>query len=197
MTNDAYSRVWEQGRPVYLRLPRDGYQNNDDIKALLTQPDEFLTGVKTLLEGLYQQLNPLIAPEGWLDYIAWLNGWSDEYWDALWTPAIKRALIVISNRVWSGLGQLSTLELILDTHGIEHRIWASTSLQLSFTLPATFHTPKGVVYIRLPLKYVRSSYWFKEAKRSRNNFIPCVLLSDAVYEYFYLGYSNLGEPMFS
>jgi hypothetical protein len=195
--SNAYSTPWDKGRPVFLRLPRDGYQNNPDVEALLTQPDEFLTRTKTLLETLYQRLDPLVCPVEWLDYLGWLNGWSAEYWDTLWTPEVKRALIVISNSVWGGLGQQQILGLVLSTQGVEHRIWTAKSLQLPFTLPGTMDTPKGKLFIRVPLKYLRNGRLFKEAERTRTNFVPCVISSKVTYEYFYLGFSALGEPLFS
>jgi len=194
---NAYSMPWDKGRPVLLQLPRDGYQNNPDVAALLTYPDEFLTATKTLLETLYQKLDPLVCPVEWLDYLGWLNGWSAEYWDTLWSPTVKRALIVVSNSVWAGLGQQQILELVLGTHNIEHRIWAAKSLQLPFTLPGRLDTPKGKLFIRLPLKYLRGSQLFKEAERTRLNFVPCTIVSKVTYEYFYLGYSAVGEPVFS
>lgn len=195
--SNAYSRAWDNGRPVFLNLPRDGYQNNPDVEALLTQPDEFLTSTKVLMETFYAKLNPVDCPEGWLDYLAWLNGWSDEYWDTLWKPSVKRLLIALSNTIWKGLGQKQTLELVLTTHGVINRIWASQSLQLPFVMPGKLDTPKGVLYIRLPLKYLRNSLEFREAERTRKNFVPCVIRSQTTYEYFYVGYSALGEPMFS
>lgn len=195
--SNAYSAPWDKGRPVFLRLPRDGYQNNPDVEALLTQPDEFLTRTKLLLETLYQRLNPAVCPVEWLDYLGWLNGWSAEYWDTLWSPEVKRALIVISNSVWSGLGQQQILELVLLTHSVEHSIWSAKSLQLPFTLPGVIDTPKGKMFIRVPLKYLRNGQQFKEALRTRNNFVPCTIYSKVTYEYFYLGFSTVGEPVFS
>lgn len=195
--DNAYSRPWDKGRPIFLNLPRDGYQNNPDVEALLTQPDEFLTSTKVLAETFYQKLNPTDCPDEWLDYIAWLHGWSDEYWDTLWQPSVKRALISLSNLIWSGLGQQQTLSLILTTHSVINKLWSAKALQLPFTMPAKFDTPKGVLYIRLPLTYLRNSSKFREAERTRKNFVPCIIESKTVYEYFYVGYSALGEPMFS
>lgn len=197
MSHTSYSNPWDKGKPVSARLPRDGYQNNPNVLALMSQPDYFLTSVKSIAEGFYAKLDPSVCPTDWLDYLGWLNGWSDEYWDTLWSSPVKRGLIAASNKVWSGLGQLSTLRFILDTHTIQYRIWASTSLQLSFSLPATFSTPKGVIYLRMPLKYIRGSRSFREAERTRQNFLPCTVLSATVYEYFYLGYSQMGEPLFN
>lgn len=195
--SNAYSLPWDKGQPVTLRLPRDGYQNNPDVVALLSQPDWFLTEKKGQLETLHQQLTGVTAPTDWLDYLAWLLGWSDEYWDSRWSESVKRQLIVISNSVWERLGQSDVITQILDIHGIEHDLWTEVALQLSFIMPATFSTPKGRLYIRLPIQYLRNGDEFREARRTRDNFVPCTILSGVVYYRFYLGISQLGDPMFS
>lgn len=193
----AYSQPWDKGLPVTLRLPRDGYQNNPDVVALLSQPDEFLTAKKLQLETLYEQLRGETAPEEWLDYVAWLMGWSSEYWDSRWSESVKRQLIVIANSVWGRLGQSGVITEILDIHGIEHDLWTEVALQLPFSMPAVFSTPKGRLYIRLPIQYLRNGNEFREARRTRDNFVPCTILSGVVYDRFYLGISQLGDPMFS
>lgn len=195
--SNAYSRPWDKGRPIFLNLPRDGYQNNPDVEALLTQPDEFLTSTKVLLETFYAMLTPETCPDSWLDYLAWLHGWSDEYWDTLWTPTVKRNLISLSNTIWAGLGQQRILALILTTHGVISRLWTSTALQMPFPMPGKMDTPKGTLFIRLPRQYLRNSPPFREAERSRRNYLPCTILSKTTYEYFYMGFSAMGEPMFS
>lgn len=196
MTN-AYSEPWDKGKPVTLRLPKDGYQNNPDVVALLSQPDGFLTETKALLETLYLKLNGTDTPAAWLDYVAWLLGWSGDYWDTLWSDEVKVALILISNSVWEHLGQVGLLAQILDIHGIEHSLWTETALQMGFAMPAVFTTPKGRLYIRLPLRYLRNGNEFKEARRIRRNYVPCVITSAVVYKHFYVGVSGLGDPMFS
>lgn len=195
--NNAYSIPWDKGQPVTLRLPRDGYQNNPDVVSLLSQPDWFLTSKKEQLETLYQQLTGETAPVSWLDYLAWLLGWSDEYWDTRWSESVKRQLIVIANSVWERLGRSDVITQILDIHGIEHDLWTEVALQLPFSMPATFSTPKGRLYIRLPIQYLRNGNEFREARRTRDNFVPCTILSGVVYDRFYLGISQLGDPMFS
>lgn len=195
--SSAYSQPWDKGRPTTLRLPRDGYQNNPDVVALLSQPDEFLTAKKLQLETLYEQLRGETAPEEWLDYVAWLMGWSSEYWDSRWSESVKRQLIVIANSVWERLGQSGVISEILNIHSIEHDLWTEVALQLPFSMPAVFSTPKGRLYIRLPIQYLRNGAEFREARRTRDNFVPCTILSGVVYDRFYLGISQLGDPMFS
>lgn len=191
-----YGEAWTLGSPVFRRLPEKGYRDNTVTQWIVTPVDEILTGVKTKLEGFYASLNPATCPDDYLDYVGFLMGYSDTYWDTLWSNEVKRQLCVEASSLWHRMGTHDTLQRVLTIHAIIHGIWVDGVLLMPFLMPGTMGTPKARVYVRLPLIYMRTGKKWLEAMRTVRNYTPAPINSKVVYDQFYLGFSVLGEPMF-
>jgi phage tail P2-like protein len=189
--------VWRD-RPVFKRLPIEGYQNNPVADALTQWVDERLIATKETLENFYRELDPDTAKDSSLDYLAYLVGLSDEFYYPEWSPEVKRAMIAASlSLLWPYRGTLKALRTVLDIHSIDYDIWQPGELVLPFRLPGEFGTGGAEYYIRLPLRYQRSSLQWAEARRTLDNFGTFGIRSGVVYKAFYVGFSRLGEPLFN
>jgi phage tail-like protein len=210
--------VYKDGRPVFYDLPQKGYQDNPIVDWLTLWYDERIVQSATTLESFWQNLDPMVAPESYLDYLAFLCGLSGKYWDVKWTVPVKRSLISLAHSLWSSRGTLRAIKQVLniqlstylyDSEGFlvddkgdylienpEYTIWTNGALRLSFTLPATFGKDDLKLWVRLPLKYQRSTQQFKEAQRTLRNYAPAIVKSGVCFERFYLGFSVLGDPLF-
>jgi len=99
--------------------------------------------------------------------------------------------------LWPYRGTLKALTTALDIHGIAYDVWRPGVLTLPFGLPGEFGTGGPEFYIRLPLRYARSSLQWLEAVRSLDNFGLFGTRTGVVYKSFYVGFSRLGEPLFN
>ncbi|MBW4558461.1 MAG: phage tail protein [Trichormus sp. ATA11-4-KO1] len=188
---------WHEGRPVFNRLPQTGYQDNLAVDWLTLWVDQKLSDKADQLQTLWTKLDPLTTTEDWLDYLAFLCGLSGVYYDTKWAVNIKRQMISQAHSLWSSRGTLASIRTVLDIHEIPYTIWNSGSLRLPFVLSATFGRDDLRLYVRLPLDYQRTSREFKEAQRTLRNYAPVIVDAEVVFERFYLGFSRIGEPLFS
>lgn len=189
--------TYKDGRPVFYDLPQKGYQDNPTVDWLTRWYDQKLVQVATLMETLWQYLEPEEAPESYLDYLAFLCGLSGTYWDTKWQPDVKRQLIKHAHKLWSSRGTLGAIQKVLEIHNIEHTIWSSGSLRLPFELPRMFGRDDLRIWVRLPLPYQRQSWQFKESQRTLRNYAPTIVQTGVCFNRFYLGFSVLGDPLFS
>jgi phage tail-like protein len=188
--------VYKDSRPVFYDLPQKGYQDNPVVDWLTLWYDEKIVQSATTLESFWQNLDPAIAPESYLDYLAFLCGLSGNYWDVKWSVDVKRLLIALAHSLWSSRGTLRAIRQVLDIHSLEYTIWTNGALRLSFTLPATFGKDDLRLWVRMPLKYQRSTPQFKEAQRTLRNYAPAIVKSGVCFNRFYLGFSVLNDPLF-
>lgn len=190
--------AWSEGRPVFKRLPYNGYQNNDLVDHISNWVDFRLSQASALLQNFYKEVSPYTAQDSSLDYLAWLVGLSGQYWDRTWSSLVKRQMIRLAHPVlWKQRGTDTVLRTVLDIHEISYNIWTDGNLQLPFVLSGTFGTPKLRFYLRLPITYPRSGPVFREARRTVANFSPALVQKGVCYDRFYLGFSLLGDPLFS
>ncbi len=188
---------YKDGRPVFFSLPSVGYQDNSAADYLTTWVDEKLVHIATLMENLHTKLDPETTDDIWLDYLAFLVGLSGAYWDTKWSSGVKRQMIAQAHSLWGRRGTLKAIQQVLDTHSLTYSIWTNGSLRLAFGLPTTFGRDDLRLYVRLPLVFQRTSNEFKEAARALRNYSPAIIKSAVVFERFYLGFSVLGDPVFS
>lgn len=194
----AHIEAWNDRRPVFNRLPETGYQDNEVADALTQWGDEKLSIYKDTIEEFYKELDPVTCKDASLDYLGWLNGFSGRYWDQNWRPSVKRAMISNGHTyLWRRRGTLSAIQKVLDIHGYMHHLWTDGQLRLPFPLGSKFASPKMRVYVRLPISYHRNGLEYREAIRTLENFAPAVVTHQACYDQFYLGFSRVGDPLFS
>lgn len=191
-------QAWQKSRPIYDRLPENGYQDNDPSDWLTAGPDEYLSAKKNQLENFYLQLSPDTCANASLDYLAFLVGMSGEYWDVTWSSQVKRGFIREASRfLWPKRGTLAALRKVLAIHGLDYYIWQDSGLRFSFKMPGTFGTPRFRIFLQLDLKYNREGREFKEVERTARNWLPACLKQKVQYKKFYMGFSKLGDSMFA
>lgn len=186
-------------RPVFSRLPEKGYQDNIIADALTDFYDSKLVEVGTKVQALHTKLDPVTAPVEYLDWIAYLVGMVPPYYSNKWTAAVKRKAIAAANTIFSYRGTFRGLDEALKIHSFTYDIFSSDDLRLPFTFDGTntrFGSITDYVYVRLPLQYTRQSYQFREAKKAIDNYTALVTPALACYDKFYIGFSEIGDPIF-
>lgn len=212
--------MYKDGRPVFFDLPQKGYQDNTPADWVTLWVDEKLTETAERMSGFWQQLDPTVAPESYLDYIAFLVGLSSNFWDLKWSSEVKREMILAAHYLWSVKGTKAALKRVLDiqlstwvttdagdtlvseldiqlTSVVNYHIWTPSVITLPFNLPGTFGSDNLVLWVQIPLQYQRATKEFKEAQRCLRNYAPAVVKSGVCFYKFYLGFSQLGDPLFS
>lgn len=195
----TYYPMSDWSRPVFNSLPEDGYRNNPTVDALTLWLDEKLASKATQMQNLWRDLcDPLTCYPEYLDFLAYLVGLSGSYWDTKWSTDVKRQLIAASHtKLWTLKGTAQLLLFVMQVHGIDCDLWTDGALVLSFAMPATFGSAQLRFYLRLPLKYKTDSKEWIEAQRTLRNFAPAIVEHEVCYDAFYIGFSDLGQPMFS
>lgn len=188
---------WQQRRPIYNRLPRQGYGDNTPSDWLTQWADQELSKVADRAQSFYKQVDPTTADSASLDFLGWLVGMSGEYWDATWSDHVKREMIAQAYRLWKIRGTEDSIRRVLEIHGMDHDIWQKSDLRIPFRLPGRFGKPDLRFIVRLPLKYHRAGKEFTEAQRTIRNFAPAVIEAKVAYKGFYLSFSRMGDPLFS
>jgi hypothetical protein len=198
------AEAWGSGRPLYYRLPgvNEGYRQEDtstSIAAWLTEYwDDLLVESKATADDLPRQLDPALCDPQWLDFLAPLCGFVQEYWEAGFPEAVKRSLLINSyNLIWANKGSQAVLAFLLNTFGINHSIWLGDSFVVGeTTLPGTIGSPAWQFYILLTLEYLRESPEFARAEQLRQLYSPAFCDSLVAYDQFYVGFSVCGDPVF-
>lgn len=188
--------VWESKRPVFSSLPAYGYQNNDVTDWVTSWVDQELSKVSDTLQNFHENIDPATCPESLLDYLAWMVGLSNQFWDVTWQPSVKRAMIANAHYLFNHLGTLDTIRKVLDIHGLPYDIWTDGNLTLPFTLPGTFGKPRLRYFVRVPISVNRNGRGWMEVKRTIRNYSAAVVKGSVSHEAFRLNYSRLGDPLF-
>lgn len=190
------NEVWD--KPLLNHLPERGYQDNETVASLTSYVDAKYKAIIDQLETFYHQLNPDSADEKYLDYLAYLVGLSDSYYDPQWSSDVKRQMIRLSHKtLWAKKGTLECIKAVLDAHNLKYDIWTDGVNVLPFTLPISLGTPRLRFYIRLENTYNRKGKQWLEAERTLMNFCPAVVKGTVSYKAFILGASVIGDPVFN
>jgi phage tail P2-like protein len=177
-------------------LPKDGYQNNEVTDWVTRWSGEELKAVATKLQSLHAYADPNLIDEEMLDYLAWLVGMADGYWDRQWQPDVKRKLISASHYLINHMGTTDAIRRVLDIHQIPYDIWVDGNLRVSFKLPGTFGRAKLRYYVRVPLSVSRKGKRWREVERTIKNYSAAVVSGKVTYKGFILNYSRLNDPLF-
>ena len=188
---------WQNNRPIFDSLPEKGYKDNSVADALTLWVDHDLSKVALQLQKFYLELDPDTCQSGMLEYLAFLNGLSGSYWDNSWAEPVKRLMIKIAHSVlWNFRGTTYALKTVLQIHGLTFDVWLDGVSNLTFQIPQKMANPKLRFFIRLPVDYARNGKQWREAERTARNFAPAIVGYKVCHEYFRLGFSQVGEPMF-
>lgn len=120
---DTYS-AWQTGKPIQSRLPGVYSQVNKDpiVSWLLDYWEDFLLFQKQQVDLLLtQNLDPLICDPEYLDFLAFLHGYTDQFWDRNWPISAKRLLIYWATReIFVLQGTLQSIHRVLLCFGIQN-----------------------------------------------------------------------------
>lgn len=186
-----------QLRPVFNRLPVIGYQDNPIADALTSYYDERLVTVGNLAQDLHLNLNPATCPETYLDWLGFMVGMVQPYYNQGWKVPVKRLAVANANEIFKLRGTLPGINKALGIHGFEYLLFNTTDLKLPFTFGVgnVFGRKSDSTRVLLPLKYARNGYEFKEAQNAANLYSSVVSPLTVCYDKFYIGFSFLGDPL--
>lgn len=192
---------WQEQQPIYKRLPAESeqYQGNPVVEWLCDPWDTMLVETRGKIESFYDDaLNPLTCKAENLDWLAQLCGFTGEYWDPQWSESIKRQLIAKSfDFIWVNKGTRALLEWLFLVFQIEAQIYQSGQFIAGVSVAGdmlggdAFH-----YYIRLPLKYLRTSQQWQLVARLDRLYSPVYCESTVCFVAFFAGFSVVGDPVF-
>lgn len=200
--------AWEQGRPIYKRLPiaEEKYQVSPDDPELdpvadwLTLPvDEYLMAVKAAVDNFYADyLDPVTAKAENLDWLGQLCGFTGEYWETSWSQAQKRSLIDNAfTFIWESKGTRAVLEYLLDTFSIQDKIYLLGEFLAGRNVAGDVLGGEPLEYfLLLPLSYLRTSYQWRLASKFNRLYGPVYVKSTVCFSQFHAGFSIAGDPVF-
>jgi hypothetical protein len=186
---------WQQLRPIFRRLPVNGYQDNA-IADILTQfADEFLIQAKGRLQDMERQVDPLQCDASWIDLLAVMAGFVGEYYDPTWPESIRRQLVANAfTLIWPYLGTQRVLDYLLTLFAIEYQWRFRGSFYLNITpMPGVMGTPIPQYFIVVPYRYARNSYEFQLTEKLRRLYAPAHAQGRVCYPRFLLGLSVCGD----
>lgn len=190
-------------RPIYSRLPQISQRyNGEDFENpsqwITRWFDELLVATKATIDDLPRQLNALTCDADWIDFVAYLSGFSGEYWDKSWSMATKRAIACKSNWIWSNKGTQAILEYIIAAVGLSAVIWLGEGFVIGESIigETTLGEPEYQYFIQVPFLYDRDGAQFRLAEKLNRLYGPIVSDSAVCYDGFYIGFSVVGDPIF-
>ncbi len=200
--------AWEQGRPIYKRLPvaEEKYQVSlddpelDPVADWLTLPiDEYLIAVREAVDNFYADyLDPATSASENLDWLGQLCGFTGEYWETSWTEAQKRSLIANAfTFIWESKGTRAVLEFLLETFAIAGKIYLLGEFLAGRNVAGDALGGEPLEYfLLLPLSYLRTSYQWRLAVKFNRLYGPVYVKSTVCFSQFYCGFSCAGDPVF-
>ena len=207
------SGVWEDGKPIYLRLPGEnsGYTKDetfDDYDPIVDPPiarwltefwDDFTVSTKNKAANLYAtHLNPETAEAANLDWLAQLCGFTGNYWNATWSELVKRSLISNSfNFIWPNKGTKILLEWLLYLFGYNARIFQLGEFLAGINVAGDRLGGSPLkYYVVVSLSYLRTSKAWEQIELLNRIYGPVCQDSRVCYNAFYAGFSVAGDPVF-
>lgn len=197
--------AWEQGRPIYLRLPREAgqYQGNETCEWVTRWVDAILMEIKAAIENFEVDfVDPTTARSAALDWLGQYHGFSEEYAEPTADDAIKRKLIADAQSfIWANKGRPELMEYLLETFGINGRLYLVGSF-LADIHRADLDLVGGeplYYFILLPLNngYLRTSPEWKLVEKLDRLYMPCYVRSRVCYEELYADFSVADDPVLS
>ena len=108
----------------------------DGVAAFVTAPTDTKVSQWTdQAENFYRIFDPALCPEQYLDYIAYLYGFSGSYWEPTWSPTQKRAFLSNAIYFWNYRGTKGALEKAIECLGYEITLKTPGITKLTFRLP--------------------------------------------------------------
>lgn len=113
--------AWDEGRPVFNRLPQYGWKDNPIADAITSAYDDVLMELQQALLNFDRDfIDPDTARADALDWLAQLCGFTEDYWDSTWPAPVKRQLIKDHQMIWAYKGTQFLMEYLLALFGLTH-----------------------------------------------------------------------------
>lgn len=201
--------AWDEGRPIFKRLPQYGWQDNEVADWITEAYDQILIELKTAIENFPRDyIDPDTALSANLDWLAQLMGYTGEYWDSSWDDTIKRQLIKDAQQiVWRYKGSYFLLAYLLEIFELQH-------VQIKLQGQWTIGVSKVGDAIGGPLMvyslvigndsnpgYIRASQAWRLIERLNRLYMPCwcspITLNGNFLHYhrWRVGMSMVGDPI--
>lgn len=189
----------EQRRPVFSRLPVV-YQENEVTDWLIAYWDEYLIQCKDRLDAMPDNLDPLVCPEPWLSYLAYLQGFKPDFWSDAWPTDLKRLLLFFAYRkIWPYKGLVSTINFVFDLFGLlvgAPKILTGTYFIVGVNkVGDRLGNPVAGYYIVQGNEYARNSPQWLLVDLITDKLSPAWTNKRQVYSRFIIGKSVIGDPL--
>lgn len=201
--------AWTEGRPIFLRLPQYGWQDQDPpVSDWIIEPyDSILIELKEAILNFPRDfIDPDTCRSDALDWLAQLMGFTGDYWDTGWPDSIKRQLIKDAQFIWSYKGTQPLLEYLLALFALDAVIslpgaWRVGTTAIGNSIGGELLTYSILINSVGRKFYLRTSDEWKLIERLNRLFMPCwtsptTLNSTFVhYDRFRVGLSAVGETI--
>ena len=194
--------AWNEGRPIYARLPSEAEKyNGNPIVDAITQPiDSILVSYKAFLDNFSRDfLDPDTARSDALDWLGQLCGFTQSYWDSSWGDAQKRLLIKNSHSfIWNNVGTERLLIWLLSVFAIDATVYSVGDFlaDISAADDDSVGGDQLQYYLLLPITYQTTDKAWLLATRLNDLYMPVFCDSDCVYDGFYADMSSADDPVF-
>lgn len=200
--------AWDEGRPIFLRLPQYGWQDNEAADWITAAYDAMLMELKGAIENFpVDFIDPDTCRVDALDWLAQLMGYTGEYWDTQWPESTKRELIRNAQQiVWRYKGTLYLMQYLIDLFEIEAQIKLQGQWEVGITaIGSAIGGPLMLYSFSVGNDsnptYSRTSPEWRLLERLRRLYMPCwcapaTLNGNYVhYHRFRVGMSMVGDPI--
>lgn len=179
------------------RLPEKGYADNQSVEWILSHANYKVAQWKSIMENFHLQLSPNTCSDGNLDWLSQLFGFTGKYWNFAWTVTQKRNILKLGLSFWRIKGTLEAINKWIAALALPIQVWTGNSLILPFTLSATLGSPKFKIVLRIPFSENRGNAVWRESQRITEILTPVATPTHVGFDAFRLGYSQLGECLFT
>lgn len=201
--------AWDEGRPIFKRLPQYGWQDQDPpIADWITDPyDRILIELQQAILNFPRDfIDPDTARSDALDWLAMLSGYWPTHWDTEWSDRIKREIIKNHQFIWSYKGTQQELEYLFQLFGLDVTIeiqgaWRIGKTAIGNAIGGQLLSYSLLVNSTGKAFYLRTSVQWKLIERLNRLFMPCwcapISLNGSFthYDRFRVGLSAVGEPI--
>jgi len=194
--------AWNEGRPIYARLPSEAEKyNGNPVVDAITQPiDSILVSYKASLDNFSRDfLDPDTARSDALDWLAMNVGFTGNFWSTDWGDTQKRLLIKNSHSfIWSNKGTERLLIWLLSVFAIDATVFSVNDFlaDLSAADDDSVGGDQLQYYVLMPITYQATDKAWLLATRLNDLYMPVFCDSDVVYDAFYSDLSKVGDPIF-
>jgi phage tail P2-like protein len=199
--------AWSEGRPIFLRLPQYGWQDNQ-VADWITDPyDRILVELQQAILNFPRDfIDPDTARSDALDWLAMLCGYWPSYWDTEWSDRIKRELIKNHQFLWNYKGTQQELLYLLELFQLDATIeiqgaWRVGTTAIGGAIGGELLSYSILVNSVGKAFYLRTSVKWRLIERLNRLFMPCwcspISLNGSFvhYDKFRVGLSTVGEPI--